>query len=101
MENKNFVNIDKNILDEVSGEEAIKCVDDDKLVKRMMVSSMGECLSLLDQIDKSLKVVQSLITVAYKDDIEDYFRTVAKNVRKEEALAKQQKKDIENKPNVN
>ena len=44
-DNYTFNNIDKKVLDENIGEEAIKACNDEKLMKRLMVSSLGECIS--------------------------------------------------------
>lgn len=101
MEN-NFVNIDKDVLDETLNDDTLSCINDEKLMKRVMVSSLGECISLLNKIDKSLSVANSLITVAYKPNIEAYFRAVAKNVKKEEKEQQElAKKNIENNKEIN
>lgn len=101
MEN-NFVNIDKEVLDETLNDDTLSCINDEKLMKRVMVSSLGECISLLNKIDKSLSVANSLITTAYKKDIEQYFRAVAKNVKKEEKeQADLDKNNIENDKEIN
>lgn len=87
MENKDtytFNNIDKKVLDENLGEDVIKACNDEKLMKRLMVSSLGECISLLDEIDKSVNVINALIGTIYQKDLEAFFGQVAKNVRKQE-----------------
>jgi ribosomal protein L17 len=99
MEAKEFTNIDKNVLDECLNEEIIKCASDDKLLKRAMVSSLGEIITTLDEIDKGVKVVQHLITIAYKDDIDGYFKRVAKAVKEEEKQQKQN--NIDNQEKIN
>ena len=87
-DNYTFNNIDKKVLNENIGEEAIKACNDEKLMKRLMVSSLGECISLLDEIDKSVNVINALIGTIYSKDLEEYFRQVAKNVRKAEKRRK-------------
>jgi len=99
MEAKEFTNIDKNVLDECLNEEILKCANDDKLIKRAMVSSLGEIITTLDEIDKGVKVVQHLITIAYKDDIDGYFKRVAKAVKEEEKQQKQN--NIDNQEKIN
>ena len=79
MEN-NFVNIDKEVLDETLNDDTLSCINDEKLMKRVMVSALGECISLLNKIDKSLSVANSLITTAYKKDIEQYFLWKTENI---------------------
>lgn len=97
--NVKFNNIDKKVLDENIGEDALKCVADEKLMKRLMVSSLGECISLLEDIDKSINVINALIGTIYHKDLETFFNKVAKNVREQEKQAKieqeQTKNDIE------
>lgn len=103
-DNFTFNNIDKNVLDENIGEEAIKSCNDEKLMKRLMVSSLGECLSLLDNIDKSVNVINALIGTIYQKELQDFFNKVAKNVRKLEKEEKQrleQENNIENVDNIN
>jgi hypothetical protein len=104
-DNYTFNNIDKKVLDENIGEQAIRACNDEKLMKRLMVSSLGECISLLDEIDKSVNVINALIGTIYAKDLEEYFRVVAKNVRKAEKEEKQrqeqEKKNIENVDNIN
>ena len=105
MENtkQEFTNIDEKVLEEVITEDTLKCIDNEKLMKRLMVSSLGEIISTLDTIDKNVNVVSSLISIAYKDDIDDYFKAVAKNVRAEEKRIReaQEKNDIDNKQEIN
>ena len=109
MENNNkdtytFNNIDKKVLDENIGEQAIKACNDEKLMKRLMVSSLGECISLLDEIDKSVNTINALIGTIYQKDLEAFFNKVAKNVRKlekEEKERLEQEKYIENVDNIN
>ena len=95
-DNYTFNNIDKKVLDENIGEAAIKCCNDEKLMKRLMVSSLGECISLLDEIDKSVNVINALIGTIYSKDLEEYFRQVAKNVRKAEKEEKQRQEEEKN-----
>ena len=96
---------DKKVLDENIGEQAIKCCNDEKLMKRLMVSSLGECISLLDEIDKSVNVINALIGTIYSKDLEEYFRQVAKNVRKAEKEEKQrqeqEKNNVDNDTKIN
>lgn len=102
-----FNNIDKNVLDENIGEEALKCCNDEKLMKRLMVSSLGEIISTLDSIDKSVNVINALIGTIYSKDLEQFFNQVAKNVKKieKEEKAKQvnaeQQKMVDNKTKIN
>lgn len=95
-DNYTFNNIDKKVLDENIGEEAIKACNDEKLMKRLIVSSLGECISLLDEIDKSVNVINALIGTIYSKDLEEYFRQVAKNVRKAEKEEKQRQEEEKN-----
>lgn len=99
MENNiKFNNIDKDVLDENIGDEALKAVDDEKLMKRLMVSSLAECISTLNEIDKSINVINAIIGTIYRDDLELFFNKVAKNVREQEKQAKENNKqnDIDN-----
>ena len=104
-DNYTFNNIDKKVLNENIGEEAIKACNDEKLMKRLMVSSLGECISLLDEIDKSVNVINALIGTIYSKDLEEYFRQVAKNVRKAEKEEKQrleeEKNNVDNATKIN
>ena len=98
MENKfEFQNIDKKVLDENLGEEALKSINDEKLMKRLIVSSLAESLTLLDEIDKSVNVINALIGTIYQQDLEDFFKKVAQNVRKQEKEEKERiQKEKEN-----
>ena len=95
-DNYTFNNIDKKVLNENIGEEAIKACNDEKLMKRLLVSTLGECISLLDEIDKSVNVINALIGTIYSKDLEEYFRQVAKNVRKAEKEEKQRLEEEKN-----
>ena len=103
MENKNFVNIDENIINETAADNILKCVDDDKLIKRMMISSLGEILSTLDNIDKTCNAIRNIQTIGYKGDIEAYYKELAKKIREQERETKkqQEKNNVENNDNVN
>ena len=98
MENKfEFQNIDKKVLDENLGEEALKSINDEKLMKRLIVSALAESLTLLDEIDKSVNVINALIGTIYQQDLEDFFKKVAQNVRKQEKEEKERiQKEKEN-----
>ena len=101
MENKfEFQNIDKKVLEENLGENALKSINDEKLMKRLIVSSLAECLTLLDEIDKSVNVINALIGTIYQEDLQDFFKKVAQNVRKQEkeekALLEKEKLEKEN-----
>ena len=105
MENKfEFKNIDKKVLDENIGEEALKTINDEKLMKRLMVSSVAECITLLEEIDKSVNVINALIGTIYSKDLEAFFNKVAKNVRqqeKEEKARLEKDKNIDNGNKIN
>ena len=100
-DNYTFNNIDKKVLDENLGEASLKACNDEKLMKRLIVSSLGEIIPLLDDIDKSVNVINALIGTVYAKDLEEYFKVVAKNVRKAEKEEKQKQNNVENVDNIN
>ncbi len=79
--------IDRKVLNIMKNDEIMAVLDDDKLMKRFELNSYCEVLSLLDEVAKLVKRLESTMRVCGASKLKEFYETATANYQKEQTRA--------------
>lgn len=78
--------IDKDNLVLMREEDFKKSVENDKLFKRFLVNFAAECLTIITDIQKDIKLTNDVLTMAFSNEMQNYYVEQANAQKREKAM---------------